>query len=61
MPSIYTGCPRKGKLFIDHNTIGFCLIIKFSFGFYRKYSDLDFETQLRQIPHKLTEIHQFQQ
>ena len=37
------GVPKKFKYLIDHRTKGFCLINKFSFGFNRGHSNLDFD------------------
>ena len=56
----YRVSQKKFKRFTDHRTKGFCLIIKFSFDFKRKRSNLDFETTFAQFRFELIEIHQFQ-
>ena len=55
-----SGAHQKVKRSIDNRTKRFRSIIKMSFDFYRKDSNLDFETKFAQIRPELTEIHQFQ-
>ena len=56
---IIPGVPKKVKCLFDHRTKGFCSIIKFTFGFNKKHSTLDVETNFTKIRHELTAIHYF--